>query len=236
MLNSCKEHSLGVPRGFSRRDWRVIKRSRLLSCSQVHQVQPCAFFFLSSGCIVARAGAFGALSVRLALPRPLLVPERALEASGIVCRRADEGCPEEQLHRTRASRGCVTFCLHSRLYTRTALGPQKYALNKAHGALDAPRTTSPPRTQTGIAGDPKLESPHSTEAIRSTEKILPTEAHAHRATLASLVSHRRCDTRHGPHAARHEHAREGTFTWQPRNREPCLLTLCCSAHQDDERL
>ena len=68
--------------------------------------------FLSSGFVVARAWAFGASSVHFSLPRPLLSPERAREASGIVCRHADEGCPEEQLHRTR---GCVTFCSRLRL-------------------------------------------------------------------------------------------------------------------------
>ena len=72
--------------------------------------------FLSSGFVVARAWAFGASSVYFSLPRPLLSPERAREASGIVCRHADEGCPEEQLHRTR---GCVTFRSRLRLVAFT---------------------------------------------------------------------------------------------------------------------
>ena len=61
---------------------------------------------------MARAGAFGASSVRFELPLSLLSPERAREASGIMCRHADEGFPEEQLHRTR---GCVTFRSRLRL-------------------------------------------------------------------------------------------------------------------------
>ena len=83
---------------------------------------------------MARAGAFGASSVRFELPLSLLSPERAREASGIVYRSTDEGCLEEQLHRTR---GCGTFCSHLRLGVRAR--PARGRLIKSHWAV----TTAP---------------------------------------------------------------------------------------------
>ena len=99
--------------------------------------------FLSSGFVVARAWAFGASSVHFSLPRPLLSPERAREASGIVCRHADEGCPEEQLHRTR---GCVTFCSRLRLVAfarraRASLFESKRAVLPALARVPHPNTS-----------------------------------------------------------------------------------------------
>ena len=84
----------------------------------------------SLGRVVARAGAFGASSVRFELPLSLLSPERAREASGIVYRSTDEGCLEEQLHRTR---GCGTFCSHLRLGVRAR--PARGRLIKSHWAV-----------------------------------------------------------------------------------------------------